>query len=316
MSYTGTREAFAAAMMDLAAEDSKYMVVLADTKNGLRLNKFGELYPDRIVEAGVAEQNAVNMAAGIAAEGLVPFVATYAGFIMMRACEQVRTFVAYSNLNVKLVGCNGGLVGGEREGPSHQFYEDIAIARAIPNMVVVSPCDAHQVYQATLALGRFNGPAYLRLGSGRESVTTTADDVFELGKIAVRLEYGDDIAIFANGYIMNRAIQAARELNAIGIKATVLDVHTIKPLDREMIVSVLAKTKVAITYEDHNIIGGLYSAISEVNANYVGARVVPIGIKDVFGESGKPDDLLAKYGMDVSDLVSEAKALVEWKKSR
>lgn len=315
MSYTGTREAFAAAMMDLAAEDRKYMVVLADTKNGLRLNHFAELYPERIVEAGVAEQNAVNMAAGIAAEGLVPFVSTYAGFVIMRACEQVRSFVAYSNLNVKLVGCNGGLVGGEREGPSHQFYEDIAIARAIPNMVVVSPCDAHQAYQATLALGRLKGPTYLRLGSGREPVVTTADEVFELGKINVRLEYGDDIAIFANGYIMNRALRAARELKAIGIKATVLDVHTIKPLDKKMITSVLTKTKVAITYEDHNIIGGLYSAISEVNANYAGARVVPIGIKDVFAESGKPDDLLAKYGMDVGDLVSEAKALVEWKKS-
>ncbi len=315
MSYTGTREAFAAAMMDLAAEDRKYMVVLADTKNGLRLNKFGDLYPDRIVEAGVAEQNAVNMAAGIAAEGLVPFVATYAGFVMMRACEQVRTFVAYSNLNVKLIGCNGGLVGGEREGPSHQFYEDIAIARAIPNMVVVSPCDAHQAYQATLAIARCKGPAYLRLGSGRESVVTTPEESFELGKIAVRLEYGDDIAIFANGYIMNRALKAAQELKAIGIKATVLDVHTIKPLDRETIVRMLTQTKVAITYEDHNIIGGLYSAISEVNADYVGARVLPIGIKDVFGESGKPDDLLAKFGMDVDDLVSAAKTMIEWKKS-
>ena len=316
MSYTGTREAFAAAMMELAGEDRKYMVVLADTKNGLRLNKFGELYPERIIEAGVAEQNAVNLAAGIAAEGLVPFVATYAGFVVMRACEQVRSFVAYSNLNVKLVGCNGGLVGGEREGPSHQFYEDIAITRAIPNMTVVSPCDAHQAYRATLALGRLKGPAYLRLGSGRESEVTNAEDVFELGKISVRAEYGDDIAIFVCGYIMNRALEAARELKGMDIKATVLDVHTLKPLDKETVAAVLAKTKVAITYEDHNIIGGLYSAISEVNANYVGARVVPIGIRDVFAESGKPDDLLAKYGMDVGDLVTEAKSLVEWKKSR
>jgi transketolase len=316
MSFTGTREAFAAAMMDLAAEDRKYMVVLADTKNGLRLNKFGELYPERIVEAGVAEQNAVNLAAGIAAEGLVPFVATYAGFVVMRACEQARSFVAYSNLNVKLVGCNGGLVGGEREGPSHQFYEDIAITRAIPNMTVVSPCDARQAYQATLAIGRSEGPAYLRLGSGREAEVTTAEDVFELGSIDVRAEYGDDIAIFACGYIMNRALEAARQLNAIGIKATVLDVHTLKPLDAERIADVLAKTKAAITYEDHNIIGGLYSAISEVNANYVGARVIPIGICDVFAESGKPDDLLAKYNMDVGDLVAAAGALVEWKKNR
>jgi transketolase len=188
MSYTGTRDAFAAAMMELAGEDRKYMVVLADTKNGLRLNHFGELYPERIIEAGVAEQNAVNLAAGIAAEGLVPFVCTYAGFVVMRACEQVRSFVAYSNLNVKLVGCNGGLVGGEREGPSHQFYEDIAITRAIPNMTVVSPCDAHQAYQATLAIGRSRDPACLRLGSGRESVVTTPEDAFELGRIAVAFQ--------------------------------------------------------------------------------------------------------------------------------
>jgi transketolase len=315
MSYMGTREAFAAAMMTLAAEDKKYLVVLADTKNGLRLNHFGSVYPERIVEAGVAEQNAVNMAAGIAAEGLVPFVASYAGFVIMRACEQVRTFVAYSNLNVKLVGCNGGLVGGEREGPTHQFYEDIAIARAIPNMVVVSPCDAHQAYQATLALGKINGPAYLRLGSGREPVVTGPEDEFELGKARVLVDYGDDIAIFACGYIMERALRAARELHEMGVEATVVDVHTIKPLDTETIVTVLSKTKAAITYEDHNIIGGLFSAVSEVSARYVGARVIPIGIRDVFAESGKPDDLLAKYKMDVPDIISEAVSLMKWKKS-
>ncbi len=310
MSYNGTREAFAQALLELAERDDRYVCVLADTKNGLRLNAFAERFPRKVFDTGVAEQCSVDVAAGLASDGLVPFVATYAGFLVMRACEQVRTFVAYPRLNVKLVGCNGGLLGGEREGPTHQYYEDVAIARSIPNLTVVAPCDQHQTYQATHALARMDGPCYLRLGNGREPVVTEPGDPFELGKARVVRRYGDDLALFVSGYVMSRALAAAEELHNRGVGATVVDVHTVKPLDTEMVVALLDRTGAAVVYEDHSVIGGLFGAIAEANARHSRARIVPVGVRDVFGESGVPDDLLRKYHLDVPDVVRAAEIAV------
>lgn len=308
--YTGTREAFAAALMELAEEDSRYLAISSDSMKAMRLTGFAEKYPERFIEVGIAEQNAVACAAGLAASGLIPFVATYSGFITMRACEQVRTFIAYPHLNVKLVGANGGIFGGEREGVTHQFFEDLGILRSIPDMAIVVPSDASQVYAATKAIARYDGPAFLRVGNGREPVVFTAETPFELGKVRILREYGQDVALLANGFILNRVLQAAEELAAQGIKATVVEVHTLKPLDAEGIAAVLRTTVAAVTVEDHNVIGGLGSAVAEVIAEQAPAALVRVGLQDVFPESGPADALLDQYGMGVSDIVQAAKTAI------
>lgn len=305
--YKGSREAFAAAMMKLAEEDTRYVTVSADSMKAMRMTGFAEKYPERFFEVGIAEQNAVGCAAGLAAGGLVPFLATYAGFITMRACEQVRTFVAYPHLNVKLVGANGGIFGGEREGVTHQFFEDLGILRTIPGMTIVVPSDASQVYEATLAIGKYEGPAYLRVGNGREPVIFEKDIVFELGKARKLIENGNDVALIANGFILNRVLRAAEVLQSQGIKAIVLEVHTLKPLDRDGISEVLGSTGAVVTIEDHSVIGGLGSAVAEVIAERAPASLVRLGLQDIFPESGTGDALLDYYGMGVNDIVEAAK---------
>ena len=241
-SYNGSREAYAAAMMQLAEEDSRYVAISPDSMKAMRMVAFAEKYPKRFFEVGIAEQNAVACAAGMAACGLIPFVATYSGFITMRACEQVRTFVAYPNLNVKLVGANGGIFGGEREGVTHQFFEDLGILRSISGMTIVVPSDASQVFAATLAIAKHEGPAFLRVANGREAVVFEKEIFFELGKARKLIEYGTDVALMANGFILGRVLKAAEVLKGQGIKATVLEVHTLKPLDSDAVADVLAST--------------------------------------------------------------------------
>ena len=311
MSYKGSREAFITAMEEMVQEDAGKILISADSMLAARAAKFSKDYPDNFVEVGIAEQCAVDVAAGLACVGLTPFLATYAGFITMRACEQVRTFVAYTNLNVKLIGLNAGMLGGEREGVTHQFYEDIGILRSIPNMTIVCPSDQSQVYLAAKAIAKVNGPCYLRSGSGREPIVFT-DEIpeFILGKARILREYGNDVAVFTHGFVLDRAIKAVEQLKTAGIGATLVEVHTINPLDVETITSVLAKCKKAITFEDHNINGGLGSAVAEVIAEHQSARLIRIGL-DRFPESGTPDALLANYGIDSKDIICAAEQLLK-----
>ncbi len=301
-----SREAFTAGMLDLAAQDRRVVLVSADSVKALRATPFEERYPERLYEAGIAEQNAVGLAAGMASCGLIPYVATYAGFITMRACEQMRTFVAYPHLNVKLVGLNGGIFCGEREGVTHQFFEDLGIVRSIPGIAIVVPADASQVRKATRAVAQVDGPAYLRIGSGREPVVFEDDEPFEFGKARVLVDKGSDVALFANGFVLSRVLSACTQLEQQGIGATVVEVHTLKPLDVELIAQVLQKTGSAVTVEDHNIIGGLGSAIAEVIAEQVPVPLVRVGLQDVFPESGEAEALLDCYGMGVENVVQAA----------
>ena len=248
-SLGNTRIAFIESMAEIVKQDPRAVLVCADSVLVVKGKPFTEKYPEKFFDFGIAEQNAVACAAGMAACGLVPFVATYAGFITMRACEQVRTFVAYPGLNVKLVGANGGISAGEREGVTHQFFEDIGIMRAIPGITVVVPADHTQVRQATKAIHKVQGPVYMRIGSGRDPVVDS-DILFELGKVRILKEYGGDIALFANGFVINRALEAADVLKAEGINAVVVDVHTLKPLDEKAIIEILEKTGAAVTVED------------------------------------------------------------------
>jgi transketolase len=310
-----TREAFIKGLMDVAAEDPKTVLICVDSLKALRGTPFAEKYPDRLYELGIAEQSAVAFAAGLAACGLHPFVGSYAGFITMRAMEQIRTFTAYPNLNVKFVGMNGGIHGGEREGVTHQFFEDLAILRSIPGMTIVMPADAGQVQEAVREVAAQEGPAYIRIGSGSEPVIFDDSRAFELGRSRVLEEYGSNAALFCYGSIVRRVLQAASDLAADGIGTLVVEVHTLKPLDAANIAAILGRTGAAVTIEDHSIIGGLGSAIAEVIAEDVpGTALVRVGVRDVFTSSGDGESLLDHYGMSVSDIVEAAKRAI-WKRT-
>lgn len=304
--FSGSREAFAAALLDLAAADRRIVLVLADSLKAMRATPFAERYPDRVFDVGIAEQNAVGVAAGLASCGLIPYVATYAGFITMRACEQLRTFVAYPGLPVRFVGANGGIFAGEREGVTHQFFEDLGIVRAIPGLTVVVPADDGQAYAATRAIAHIEGPAYLRVGSGAEPRVFDLDAPFDLGRARVLREDGRDVAILVAGFVTGRALEAADELARDGIHATVAEVATLKPLDADALEPILREAGAAVTVEDHNIIGGLGSAVTELAGDRCPVPVERVGLRDVYPESGEANALLDAYGMGVGDIVAAA----------
>lgn len=294
----------------LAEKDDRIMLVCADSLLAMRATGFVEKYPEQYVEIGIAEQNAAATSAGLALEGLIPFFATYAGFITMRACEQIRTFIAYPNLNVKLAGVNGGIAGGEREGTTHQFFEDIGILRTIPNMTILVPADADQARQAAIAAAAIPGPVYIRLGSGRDPVIFEHDTPFVPGKINILHQNGNDIALFGNGVLLPRLMEASEILAHKGIGVTLVEVHTVKPLDEEGVTEVLKKCGAAITAEDHNIINGLGSAIMEVAAENNPVPIARIGLRDKFPGSGLPQELLDYYEMSVDDIIKAAETTI------
>lgn len=301
------------ALMEMAEKNPKIVLISADSVKLIRAEPFNERYPGRLIEAGIAEQNAVNIAAGLAAAGIIPYVVSYAGFLSMRACEQIRTFVAYTGLNVRLVGANGGIYAGEREGVTHQFFEDLGILRTIPGVTIISPADAGETYRAVIASEHIKGPVYIRIGSGRDPVVFEDDPPFETGKARIIAEYGKDVVIFTTGSITLRVLKAAGILAANGIKATVAEVHTIKPLDTEAIGKYLADCGCAVTVEDHNIIGGLGSAICETACSLCPVFVNRIGLMDKYPESGHAEKLLDAYGMGAADIVEAAVYAVKQK---
>ncbi|MFB6343758.1 transketolase family protein [Saccharicrinis sp. FJH62] len=305
-----TRIGFMQGLETLAEKDDRIMLVCADSVLAMRATEFIEKRPDQYVEVGIAEQNATATSAGLALDGRIPFFATYAGFITMRACEQIRTFIAYPNLNVKLAGVNGGIAGGEREGVTHQFFEDIGILRTIANVTILVPADADQARQATIAAADIPGPVYIRLGSGRDPVVFEKDTPFTPGKINIISQKGNDIALFGNGVLLPRIFEAAKILEEKGIGVTVVEVHTVKPIDTQGVTNVLKQCGAAVTAEDHNIIGGLGSAIMEVAAENYPVPVYRIGLRDKFAGSGLPQELLDYYEMSVEDIVKAAEATI------
>ncbi len=309
-----TRIGFRDALLKLAGEREDVVFISTDSLKVVKGEPFLERFPDRVVELGISEQNGVGVCSGLAASGLLPYICTYAGFLTMRACEQMRTFVSYPNLKVRFVGANGGLHGGNREGVSHQFIEDVGILRGMPNFTILCPADGGQVYEAMLASVDVEGPLYIRIGSGREDKVFPDGTPFPLGKIRILSDEGDDVALLAHGFVLGRVIEAAKRLKAEGIKAKVVEVATIKPLDREGLVAVLQATGCAVTVEDHTIINGLGSAVAEVIAENVPAHLIRLGLQDVYGESGFPEELLDAYGMRIEDIVSAAKKAVAHKK--
>jgi transketolase len=309
-----TRVAVRDALIELTDGDKKHVLVCSDSSLVVKAGEFIEKFPDRYIDVGIAEQGAVNVAAGLASTGMVPFLVTYSGFITMRACEQVRSFVCYPDLNVKFVGANGGMASGEREGPSHQFFEDIGILRTFPRMSICVPSNAQQVKDAVKAVAGVHGPAFIRVGSGRDAACEIpGQSPFKLGKAQVLAEYGSDVALFTMGFVLPRVMEACEKLKAVGINATVVEVSTIKPLDRTLIAGICNRTKAAVTIEDHQVNGALGSAVAEVIAEEAPARLVRLGLQDVFPESGMPDELLDKYRIGIADIVAAAKHVMSFK---
>lgn len=293
--FSGTREAFTAAMLDMAEEGKNVLFVSADSLKAMRAVPFVEKFPERYVEVGIAEQSGVDVAAGLATCGIVPFVGTYAGFLTMRACEQMRTFVAYPHLNVKFVGINAGLIGGEREGVTHQFYEDLGILSSIPGFTIFTPADATQAYLAVRKAYEIPGPVYIRAASGREVDIYDQNSHFNMDGVTVLKAYGPDIVLFASGFIMNRVLKAAELLQKEGIMVTVADVNILYGEDPTKILDLIKQGKILFTVEDHNINGGLGSYICHLACEYSPKPVNRIGLTS-FGESGPALELADKYG--------------------
>jgi transketolase len=316
MKIKSTREAAMKAILEVAEQDRRILIVSPDSVLAARAVPFLEKFPERLIEVGIAEQNAVLVASGLATTGMKPVVISYAGFLTMRACEQIRTFAAYPALDVKFIGLNGGMLGGEREGVTHQFYEDVGIMRSMPGVSIITPADAGQAYKAAKAMMEQEGPVYLRLGSGREPDVFPDDTPFEFGKIRVVKHFGDDVAVFASGFIMDRAIRAVELLKEDGINGILIDISTVKPLDNEAVAEVLARTDCAVAVEDHNIYGGMSSAICEAASYYHPCRVIRLGLRDIYPRSGHADELLDAYGLSVAAIVDGAKEAMKNKKAK
>ena len=306
-----TRAAYGKALVEFADQEPNLVVLDADLSGSTMTKDFGAAHPDRFFDMGIAEANMVGVAAGLATCGKKPFVNSFAMFAAGRAWEQVRNSVAYPGLNVKVVGSHGGLSVGE-DGATHQCIEDYAIMRAIPNMMVVSPCDGPEMRQAVRALLDYDGPAYLRLGrSAVETVTEyeSGKHTFQLGK-GVTLRDGKDVTIVAVGMMVQMALKAADILSAEGISARVLDFHTIKPLDQELLLAAAKETGAIVTSEEHNIIGGLGAAVAEFLSENCPVPVIRHGVNDQFGRSGKADQVLAAYGLTPEVLADKARQAI------
>jgi transketolase len=311
MDQISAREAFGRTVLRIAEANQNVVAMGADTTKNMCLGLMEERYPDRVFNIGIAEQNMMSIAAGMAATGMQVFVASYAPFMSMRACEQVRTFIAYPNLNVKVVGGMGGLSGGY-DGTTHQGLEDIGIMRTIPNMKILVPADAAATAVITAALAKDEGPVYLRLGKSNPVRKVFGEDYqFKMGKANILSDEGDDAALICNGVMVARVLDAQEILAEKGFKLKVIEMPCVKPLDIETVIQAAETTKLVITVEDHQIIGGLGSAVAETLSENCPVRLKRMGIADVFTESGSHDDLLDKYGLAVADIVKTVEAMVK-----
>lgn len=298
-----TRDGFGDALSEIG-KNEKIVVLDADLSESTRSIKFREKYPQRFFDMGIAEQDMVGTAAGLAASGKIPFACSFAIFITGNAYQQIRLHAGISQLNIKLVGSHAGLLTGE-DGASHQSLEDISMMRAIPGMTVIQPSDYVEARAATKAIAELEGPCYLRLGRGKVPILHNSEYKFQIGKADI-LRKGKDISIFATGALIAEAVNAAEILKQKGIGAEVVNIHTIKPIDKKAIIDSVKKTGKVITCEDHNIIGGLGTAIEEVLSESYPCFVTKIGVNDVFGESGKPEELYKLYGLTAENIVKTA----------
>ena len=302
-----TRSGFGAGLAELGDMNPKVVALTADLKGSLKMDAFAAAHPDRFFEAGIAEANMVGMAAGMALAGYIPFIGTFANFASARVMDQIRQSVCYSQTNVKIAASHAGITLGE-DGATHQTLEDIGIMRMLPGMVVINPCDYNQTKAATIAAAAWNGPVYLRFGRPGVPNFTPVDQKFEIGK-AIKMNDGDDVTIIATGHLVWEAIQAAKELEARGVSVDLIDIATIKPLDKEAVLASVRKTGRVVVAEEHLIAGGLGEVVAGLLATTCPAPMRFVAIDDQFGQSGKPAELMSAYGLDAAHIVEAALSL-------
>lgn len=305
-----TRSGFGDGLLEAAKSNPNIVGLCADLTGSLKMNAFQKEFPERFFQVGIAEANMMGIAAGLATAGKIPFTGTFANFSTSRVYDQLRQSIAYSEKNVKVCASHAGLTLGE-DGATHQVLEDIGMTKMLPNFTVINPCDYHQTKAATIAISKHEGPVYLRFGRPGWPMFME-NQPFEIGK-AITLIEGSDVSIFATGHMVWRAIEAEAELAEQGISAEVINIHTIKPIDEAAILQSISKTRCAVSAEEHQMAGGLGESIAQT---IVRNDLVPqefVAVNDQFGESGKPTDLLDKYGLGVKDIVEKAKKAIQRK---
>ena len=299
-----TRESYGKALTELGKVNPDVIVFDADLAGATKTGIFKKEFPDRHFDCGIAEANMVGVAAGMSTTGKIPFVSSFAMFLAGRAYEQIRNSVGYPHLNVKLGATHAGISVGE-DGATHQCNEDIALMRAIPGMTVIVPCDDIEARQAVFAAAEIKGPVYRRFGRLAVPVINDESYKFEVGK-AVELKKGDDVTIIATGLMVSRALDAAKMLEENkGIHARVINMHTIKPIDKDAIIAASKETKFIVTAEEHSVIGGLYSAVTEVTSSQAPCKVIPVAVMDTFGKSGPATELLEEYGLTAENIYNK-----------
>ena len=296
-----TRSGFGAGLSQLGETHPNVVALCADLTGSLKMNDFQNKYPDRFFQAGIAEANMMSMAAGMTIGGKIPFTGTFANFSTSRVYDQVRQSIAYSGKNVKLCASHAGLTLGE-DGATHQVLEDIGMMKMLPGMTVINPCDYNQTKAATIAIADHYGPVYLRFGRPKVPIFIPENTPFEIGK-ALMLQEGTDVSIIATGHLLWEAVEASKVLAEEGISVELINIHTIKPLDNESILSSVLKTKCVVTAEEHQVAGGMGESIAQLLAKNNPSPIEFVAVDDKFGESGKPADLMKKYGLHSSDIV-------------
>lgn len=307
------RNGYGDGLKEAGEKDSRVVALAADLTASTKTNVFADAFPERFVQAGIAEQSMASVAAGMSAMGKIPFIASYAMFSPGRSWEQVRTTIAYNGSNVKIIGAHAGISVGP-DGATHQAIEDIAIMRVIPRMVVLAPCDVHEAKRMTLAIAKYVGPVYMRLARENTPVITTPGSPFEIGKAEIYYtrdsKHEKKIGIISCGTILHNALVAAKELHESGIGASVMNLATIKPFDSDAVLAFAKEHGVIVTVEEHQAFGGMGSAVAEfLSEQKEPTRVIRMGIKDRFGQSGTMDELLVHYGLDVPAIVKKARSL-------
>ena len=306
-----TPSGFGDGIVEVARKNPNIVALTADLAGSLKLNQFIKEFPERFIQVGIAEANMIGIAAGLTIGGKIPFTTTFANFSTGRVYDQIRQSVAYSGKNVKICASHAGVTLGE-DGATHQILEDIGLMKMLPGMTVIVPCDYNQTKAATIAIADHVGPVYLRFGRPSWPIFTSPNETFEIGKAQLFSE-GTDVSIFACGHMVWKAIEAGKVLEEKGIKAEVINIHTIKPLDTEAVIRSIKKTRCAVTVEEHNIIGGLGDAIAQASVKAFPIPIEYIGTNDTFGESGTPTQLLAKYGLDTPNILEAVEKVMKRK---
>lgn len=308
MESMATRDAYGKALIELGKINKNVVVLDADLSKSTKTEGFQKEFPVRFFNIGIAEQNLIGCAAGFAASGKIPFASSFAVFATGRAYDQIRNTIGYSQLNVKIAASHAGVTVGE-DGGSHQMLEDIALMRAMPGMTVIVPADGTETKQAIFAAAQYKGPVYIRLGRPKVPIIFDENYKFEIGK-GIVVKEGTDVALIATGIMVGEALKAAEQLQNQGVKAAVVNISTIKPIDIETITQIAQTTRAVVTCEEHNIYGGLGSAVAEVLVENCPVPMERIGVKDVFGQSGKPNELMEKYGLTAKDIIEAAKKVI------